>query len=339
MVIVKIEKPFSALEDDQKSTKTLGSNSFTLAHLSDPHLTSLAKINFSQLLNKRILGYLSWLRKRRFIHHREIVDCLVEDLHITQPDHITVTGDLTHLGLPMEYTEAKQWLNSVGPPEQVTVIPGNHEAYWGKNWFQNCSIWKPYMTSDTDLNLSETGDIFPSLRIRGKVALIGLCSARPSPPHLATGSLGLEQLSELELLLQQTAQRGLLRIILIHHPPVPGIVKQRKRLTDSELFADVLKRCGAELVLHGHAHTSTVVSMQTLAGSVPVIGVSSASSSDSRPEHRARYNIYHLKETATGWKLKMQVRGYSAEKQCFVQEQETFLKIPAVDNKSARERC
>ncbi|MCK5826788.1 MAG: metallophosphoesterase [Desulfuromusa sp.] len=338
MVNVKTGKPSSSLEEDKKRTELSKSNSFFLAHLSDPHLTSLADIKLSQLLNKRILGYLSWLRKRRFVHRREIVDSLVKDLRITRPDHITVTGDLTHLGLPMEYAEARQWLDSVGPPEQVTVIPGNHEAYWGRNWFEKCSMWEPYLQSDTDLDLARTANFFPSLRIRGEVALIGLCSARPSLPLLATGSLGREQLAGLETLLQQTGDRGLMRVVLIHHPPLPGIVKRRKCLTDSQLFVDVLKRRGAELVLHGHAHTSTVANMPTLAGTIPVIGVPSASELNPQPENCAKYNIYQMKRTVAGWEVTMQVRGYSIEKQRFVQEQEIFIKIPAIDRvKSARE--
>ena len=337
MVNVKIEKLPSSLEE-QAGTEATRSNSFFLAHLSDPHLTSLAGIRFSQLLNKRILGYLSWLRKRRFIHRREIIDSLVKDLRITRPDHIAVTGDLTHLGLSMEYAEARQWLDSLGTPEQVTVIPGNHEAYWGRNWFEKCSRWEPYLQSDTDLDLARTANFFPSLRIRGEVALIGLCSARPSLPLLATGSLGREQLAGLETLLKQTGNQGFMRVILIHHPPLPGIVKRRKCLTDSQLFTDVLQRCGAELVLHGHAHAATVARMQTLAGTIPVIGVPSASELNPPSDHYAKYNIYQLKKAGTGWELKIRVRGYSIEKQRFVQEQEIFLKIPAIDcNESARE--
>ena len=331
MVNVKIEKPSSSRENDKKRREPSESKSFSLAHLSDPHLTSLVDIKFSQLFNKRIFGYLSWLRKRRFVHRREIIDSLVADLHITRPDHITITGDLTHLGLPMEYIEARQWLNSLGSPEQITVIPGNHEAYWGRSWFEKCSMWEPYLQSDTNLNISRTANFFPSLRIRGEVALIGLCSARPSPPLLATGSLGQEQLAGLETLLQQTGRQGLLRVVLIHHPPLAGIVKRRKCLTDSQLFIDVLERCGAELVLHGHAHVATVNSMQTATGAIPVIGVPSASELNPRSGHYAQYNIYQLKRTATSWNMTMQVRGYSVTRKCFVPEQEVMLEIPFAD--------
>jgi len=331
MVNVKIEKPPLSLEGGQKGIETTRSDSFSLAHLSDPHLTSLTDIKFSQLGNKRILGYLSWLRKRRFVHRREIIDSLVDDLHITRPDHIAVTGDLTHLGLPMEYKEVRQWLDSLGTPEQVTVIPGNHEAYWGGDWFKKCSMWEPYLKSDTVLDMTRTANFFPSLRIRGEIALIGLCSARPSLPLLATGSLGQEQLAGLETLLKQTGDQGLMRVILIHHPPLPGIVKRRKCLTDSQLFIDILERCGAELVLHGHAHVSAVTSLPTLAGKIPVVGVSSASALDSQPDHCAKYNIYQIKRTVSGWDVTMEVRGYSVTKQHFIREQEVILQIPPVN--------
>ena len=331
MVNVKIEKPPLSLEGGQKEIETTRSDSFSLAHLSDPHLTSLTDIKFSQLANKRILGYLSWLRKRRFVHRREIVDSLVDDLHITRPDHIAVTGDLTHLGLPMEYAEARQWLDSLGTPEQVTVIPGNHEAYWGGDWFEKCSMWEPYLKSDTDLDMPRTANFFPSLRIRGEIALIGLCSARPSLPLLATGSLGQEQLAGLETLLKQTGDQGFMRVILVHHPPLPGIVKRRKCLTDSQLFIDILERCGAELVLHGHAHVSTVTSLPTLAGKIPVVGVSSASALDSQPDYCAKYNIYQIKRTVGGGEVTMEGRGYSVTKRHFIREQEVILQIPPVN--------
>ena len=328
MANVKIERgPFDA-KGEPETAGVSGSKSLSLAHISDPHLTSLTNIKISQLFNKRIQGYLSWLRKRRFIHRRDIVDSLLEDLDLTRPDHIAVTGDLTHLGLPMEYAESRQWLDSLGSPEQVTVIPGNHEAYSGRNWFKSCSMWAPYLESDTRLEIARTANFFPSLRIREGVALIGLCSARPSPPFMATGGLGQEQLSGLETLLQQTGNQGLLRVVLIHHPPVAGTVKWRKRLTDSQLFMDVLERCGAELVLHGHAHVPTFSNIETPAGTIPVIGAPSASELNRWSGNYAKYNIYQLRKTAANWEMTMQVRGYSAARQCFIPEQEVALTLP-----------
>jgi len=303
-------------------------DNFTLAHISDLHLTALKNTTISQLLNKRILGYLSWWRKRRIVHRLEIVEALLEDLKITRPDHTAVTGDLTHLGLPDEFVEAGQWLAKLGPSDQVTVIPGNHEAYVGKNWSENLSKWAPYLRSDDRQNDSRDTDFFPSLRIRGPVALIGLCSARPSPPFLAVGSLDKSQLDGLANLLQRTGEAGLLRVVLIHHPPVPGTIKWRKRLVDSSRFANVIARYGAELVLHGHTHAETFAEMQTSFGKVPVVGAPSASELNPRSGRCAKYNLYEIKRNDEVWQLKMFVRSYSEGSGRFDGEQETTLPLP-----------
>ena len=328
MVDVKTEKASLTTGNDQNSTQSPRPDSFSLAHLSDLHLTSLNDVKIPQLLNKRILGYCSWLHKRRVVHRREIIASLVEDLRITRPEHIAVTGDLTHLGLPMEYAEVEQWLPSLGDPQQVTVIPGNHDAYAGRNWFKSCAKWAPYLESDTTLDLPGTADFFPSLRIRGQIALIGLSSARPSPPLFATGSLGQEQLVGLETLLQKTGDKGLLRVVMVHHPPVPGIVNWRKCLTDSKSFAAVLARHGAELVLHGHSHTPTVSELQTPAGKIPVVGAPSASELNPQAGRSAQYNIYRMSRKGKNWELTMSVRSYSEDQGRFVSESERSFKLP-----------
>ena len=49
---------------------------FTLAHLSDPHLPPLPRPRFAELANKRALGYLNWTRNRHKYHRREVLDAL-----------------------------------------------------------------------------------------------------------------------------------------------------------------------------------------------------------------------------------------------------------------------
>ncbi len=303
------------------------SSSFSLAHISDLHLTTLKDARVSQLLSKRMLGYLSWWRKRRVVHRRDIVESLMDDLRVTRPDHIAVTGDLTHVGLPGEFVEAGQWLRTLGEPARVTVIPGNHEAYAGSSWIRSCSIWAPYLESDCKQEIQQTAGFFPSLRIRGQVALIGLCSAIASPPFMAVGCLGRTQLAGLETLLRGTGERGLFRVVLIHHQPVPGAIEWRKRLVDSKDFIDVLVRHGAELVLHGHTHSSTFSQIPTPAGNIPVIGAPSASELNPWTGSYAKYNIYKFEGNGTSTMI---VRGYSQDLGRFVAEHETPLDNPQI---------
>ena len=324
---VKPETAPTAAAPALKRQQPLQPESFSLAHLSDLHLTTLEHVTSSQLLSKRMLGYFSWRRKRRIVHSREIVESLLEDLRVIGPDHIAVTGDLTHLGLPSEFAEAGQWLTRLGHPEQVTVIPGNHEAYVGRAWGRSSPMWAPYLAPDRQQDIAGAAGGFPSLRIRGQVALISLCSARPSLPFFAIGSLGKRQLTGLEALLKITGEQGLMRVVLIHHPPAPGATKWRKRLTDSKAFSSVLSRQGAELVLHGHTHTPTFSELPTPFGKIPAIGTPSASELNPRSGRRAQYNIYRIRPDGLDWELTMTVRGYSETLGQFRFEQERTMTI------------
>jgi 3',5'-cyclic AMP phosphodiesterase CpdA len=298
---------------------------FTLAHLSDLHLSSLNGVGIRALVNKRILGYLSWRLRRKAEHDGAVLKALLQDLQRCKPDHIAVTGDLTHLGLPQEFQEARDFLLRLGPPHKVTVIPGNHDAYISTSWNRTFSLWADYMLSDeleTGIDKeSENQSIFPSLRIRGNAALIGVSSAVPSAPFFAVGSIGKNQLERLKTILTEIRRKNLFRVLLIHHPPLGGTVRWRKRLTDAAPLRSLLEDYGTELVLHGHAHKTSMTSMRTTAGRAEVIGVPSATSLGRNPGSGARYHLYALSRSEKHWKLQLFVRGYSRMKKRFVSEE------------------
>jgi 3',5'-cyclic AMP phosphodiesterase CpdA len=249
-----------------------------------------------------------------------------------KPDHIAITGDLTHLGLPSEFQKAAQWLQSVGSPSQITVIPGNHDSYVKTPWNRTFAFWASYMVSDsTQLHAaadSNPNSTFPSLRVRGKTALIGVCTARPSALFLAVGRVGQLQLQKLEKILLETGQQQLLRVVLMHHPPVKGTVSWRKRLTDGATFRSVLARHGAELVLHGHAHRTSLTQLQVPGGLAPAVGVPSASSLGRKFRRLARYHIYHLSHDSQEREIRLSVRCYSTAEGCFTLEGERQLRLP-----------
>ena len=302
---------------------------FTIAHLSDLHLCSLKDLRAHELMNKRILGYLSWRLHRNSVHHDDVLSALVEDLHTLNPDHIAVTGDLTHLGTAGQFHMAQQFLHRLGPPTTVTVIPGNHDAYIKTDWNDTFAKWAAYMASEGEKPPDEapaTGRIeFPTLRVHGQVAVIGVSSALPSAPFLAVGSVGRSQMQRLEKILKELGRRQVCRIVLIHHPPVNGVVKWRKRLTDAASFRAVIKRCGVELVLHGHVHRSSFTDLHTPAGRAAVISVPSASALSENDARRARYHLYHIEQSSQGFDIKLSVRGYSVQENRFRAEGEKNL--------------
>ncbi len=272
-------------------------------------------------MNKRLLGYLSWKSHRREEHRADVLAALVRDLKHCRPQHTVITGDLTHLGLPGEFLEVARWLTSLGPAEQFTVIPGNHETYVRSPWDETFAQWLPYLCSDAPAAAParmRQDVVFPSLRIRDHIAFIGLSSARPSAPFLAVGSLGKQQLQALNSILAETGERRLFRVLLIHHPPLADTLGWRKRLTDSSALRNILVQQGVELVLHGHAHRATRGWIETSANRAPVIGVPSASAIGHKAGHRARYNLCQVSRSDSGWTLDIEARAYSPESDRFV---------------------
>jgi 3',5'-cyclic AMP phosphodiesterase CpdA len=302
-------------------------NSFSFAQLSDPHLSTLDNVRWYQLLSKRLLGYISWRKKRRHEHRTEVLTALQLDLDQNRPDHVLVTGDLTHISLPHEFKQAKQWLQSLGDPKDVSVIPGNHDAYVRVPWQQGLANWQEYMGSDNSINASGP-DIFPSLRIRGPVAFIGLSTAVPAPPFLATGRLGKTQLKRLQALLQETREQGLFRVVFLHHPPVPGQEKWRKRLTDNHKLCEVLNEFGAELVLHGHMHRSIDNQIEIPGGHIPVFGIPSASAIGELSGRASQYFRYQVEDKTDNWQLDVLVKSYHRKEHIFKHERQLSLTIP-----------
>jgi 3',5'-cyclic AMP phosphodiesterase CpdA len=135
-------------------------------------------------------------------------------------------------------------------------------------------------------------------------------------------------MQKFEHLLTETARRGLFRAVLIHHPPVPGVVSWRKRLTDAANFRAVIKRRGAELILHGHVHRRSKTQLQTPAGSVPVISVPAVSSMGRTPGGRARFHTYQIRPTDSGWNVLLTMYRYSATEKHFRAEDDHRFVLP-----------
>jgi len=332
-----VDNSTNLIEKNLAGKKTQDHAGLCFAHLSDPHLTSLQRVRWRQLMSKRVLGYLSWQRKRRAEHRREVLDALLCDLRQTQPEHIVITGDLTHLGLPDEFRQARMWLDRLGAADRVTVVPGNHDAYVRTPWSSTFSLWQPYMQSDSEFaGVTDRGNrqLFPSLRIRSGVALIGLSSASASAPFLATGSLGPQQRQRLSMLLKQTAEQGLFRVVLLHHPPRVEDEKWRKRLVDGKALCAVLEREGAELVLHGHSHRAVEAGIPHGERKIPVFGIPSASAIGHRVGRCAQYYLYKVRREGDRWSVRVSVRTYQPDQDRFSLQHEHQLSAPAISSTS-----
>ncbi len=282
---------------------------FTLAHLSDPHLAPLPKPRLAELIGKRVTGYINWQRKRRFIHDAAVLAKIVGDLKAQGPDHTVVTGDLANIALPEEFVRGRDWLQSLGAPADVTVIPGNHDAYVRAAAAEPERCWGDYMRGDDPRLRGDERSSFPFVRRRGPLALIGLSTAVPTAWGLATGRLGETQRARLGDTLAALARENIFRVVLIHHPPVSQ-ARRHKLLTDAAQFLRVIGAHGAELVLHGHDHLHMINWLNGPNGArVPAVGVPSASAAPGMSRNAAAYNLYAIDGAPGAWRCELISRG------------------------------
>ena len=281
---------------------------FRLAHLSDIHLGPLPAVTYRELASKRVTGYVNWQRKRRRQMHDNVLETLCADLKRQEPGHVALTGDLMNLALDGEIEMSRAWLEAFGPPEHVSVVPGNHDAYVPGAFHKTCRAWHGYMTGD-ETPPPTGGDSFPYMRVRGHVALIGVSSARATAPFMATGYFRAGQAARLASLLDTAARRGLFRVVLIHHPPVRSAAPPHKRLFGISLFHKTVRKHGVELVLHGHTHEPTVNWIQTPGNPIPVVGVAAAGQAPEGPKPAAQYNLLTIAGRPGSWSLQLQRRG------------------------------
>jgi 3',5'-cyclic AMP phosphodiesterase CpdA len=279
---------------------------FVLAHLSDPHIGPLPRPRLIDLAGKRLIGFANWQLRRRGRHRLELLDVITEDVKTTAPDHIAVTGDLVNIALEHEFAPALAWLDRLGPPDRVTFVPGNHDAYARATADHAARFWELYMLGDADAVDASAG--FPFLRRRGPVALIGLSTALPTLPFMATGRVGAAQLARFAAVLDRLKDEQAFRIVLIHHPPA-GLRARHKRLIDAAALVQVLTQHGADLVLHGHDHRQSLHWLEGPNGRIPVVGVPSCSGSTGGKHDPAAYNLYRIGGKPGAWSCEAISRG------------------------------
>lgn len=293
-------------------------NAVVLAHVSDLHLPYLPALSASQHFSKRQLSAWSW-RRRQALHRSEILDALTADLRGHQVDHIVITGDIVNFSLPEEFERARIWLEALAPADRISLVPGNHDALVPVAEGAGLGRWAAWTRAEGG---------WPFLHYREGIALIGLNSALPTAPLLARGSLGAEQLSRLERILEAEGAAGRMRVLLLHHPVAERAVSWRKALADRAALRAVLRRAGAELVLHGHARDARLDALAGPRGPIPCLCVPSSSALPNPRDEGARWHCLRLLRTTGTPHAEVLVRRWSVVEHAFVESARYDLCLP-----------
>jgi len=284
-----------------------------ITHLTDLHLPMPDPPGPGSLLNKRILGFLSWKRKRYRRHRIEALNTLVEDLKSRKTDLTLITGDIVNIALPDEFRAAKAWMEENFTPQTAAFTPGNHDTYIAMDWADGIGALAPFMTGVRNdgepPQPARDFDDFPYIRRVGDVAVVMANSSPSTAPGMATGKLGAAQIKKIGAMLRQLGDEDCFRILALHHPAVKGATFARKALIDQPALEECIKSAGAELIIHGHMHNPVIMEIKTQKGSVPVVGAGSASHPSAAGHYRpAQYNLYHIERRDGAWTFDLEVR-------------------------------
>lgn len=273
---------------------------FRIAHISDLHVLAPSGVELRRILfNKRMTGYANLVMKRARVYRR---DYLVSVLAAaaSAADHLVVTGDITNLSLEGEYEEAVRLLEDAARSTEVTVVPGNHDIYLPSIHRERRfpHHFRGFMESDLPaLAVDLPAGYFPSVKLRGPAAIIGLTSAVPRPPFVSAGYLGAEQLGALATILQHPEVTRRTAVVLIHHSPFDSrfrLEQLRGGLVDASALREALQPLARGLVLYGHLHIRRHGWLATASGGLDVVCATAAALDHTDDRIRGGFNLYEL---------------------------------------------
>ncbi|HTR81711.1 MAG TPA: metallophosphoesterase [Bacteroidota bacterium] len=239
---------------------------FTIAHLSDPHLS-----------------------RQYYREHIKSFKILLRTILDQGCDHLIITGDIVSTGDPDDYYLARSILMNYGlmDSKKLTIVPGNHDVFGGPHRAVDVlSFPRHIKTIDYHRRLAlfeeafeETfagvtylneESIFPFVKHVGPYAIIGLNSIPPwslwDNPLGSNGSLSDDQVAALSRLQAEEYLNGSVPIIAIHHhfndlidrsiesSLWRNIESKTMRMKRRRRLLKLFTTFGVQAVLHGHVH-------------------------------------------------------------------------------------
>lgn len=265
-----------------------------LAHISDVHISSPWQTLPRMFTSKRLMGGMNMLLFRRRELRNATFPLVLQHIQQQSPDLVLLTGDISTTALPHEFAHAQILLDPVIKQDKLVTIPGNHDVYTARA--QQQGRYELYFSSFHGEPNAELPYPFVR-RLDDKLTIIGLNSCVPTGLSGSWGILDEAQLTRLpELLLRY---KDSFRVIMIHHflqdkHGTPGL--PRRGLRNRNDFLRILKKYGAEMILHGHEHACYTYNVPGKQGPIPVFCPGPATRHSLEPIKQGGYQLYEIED-------------------------------------------
>lgn len=164
-----------------------------------------------------------------------VVNDLLNDIEMTKPDVVVISGDLTQRARREQFKKAAQFLEKISVP--VVVVPGNHDVPLYDITRRFLAPFNRYIRYIND-------DFFPTYKDE-LMTIIGINTA-----YSFTWKSGRVKKSQLRTIHDKFVSAGdTTKILVIHHPYHELFVKER--------FHEHLTELGIDIILSGHLHQAS----------------------------------------------------------------------------------
>jgi 3',5'-cyclic AMP phosphodiesterase CpdA len=221
----------------------------TLAHLSDIHFGTVDPVILAPLI-KAVRGL--------------------------SPDVVVVSGDLTQRARREEFVEARAFLEQLPKPQ--IVVPGNHDV-------PLYNLYGRFVRGLDRYHQHITTELEPA-HIDEEIAVLGTNTARSLT--WKGGRVNAAQIARIKERLCDIDTR-VTKIVVTHHPfDLPQGFSEAHLVGGARMAMGHLAECGADLLLAGHMHVSsvcrTVLRYQIAGHSALVVQAGTATSTRGRGE-------------------------------------------------------
>jgi 3',5'-cyclic AMP phosphodiesterase CpdA len=173
-----------------------------------------------------------------------LIEPLLTVVEAVGADVVVVSGDLTQRARKRQFEQARDFLARIRAPR--VVVPGNHDVPLYR-------VWERFLSPLGKYQRIIQRDLEPSF-VDDEIAVLGVNTARSLT--FKNGRINEAQMASIQRRLQPLGQ-SVTKVVVTHHPfDLPDQAGDVDLVGGARSAMAVFSRCGVDLLLAGHFHTS-----------------------------------------------------------------------------------